>query len=116
MKSPVQAAFVEKSAEEQGFALQQRHKQKCSKYEELCLPESIVFQPLVVETFGGWDRAAADTIAKIGKSLARTSGQEDTTVIRHLFGRLSVLLMKDNANLLLNRVPTHPDTQVNGSM
>ena len=74
----------------------------------------MVFQPLVLETFGGWDKDGAATIAKIRKAMALQSGQEEGMVIKHLFGRLSILLMRDNASLLLNRVPTYTEASIDG--
>ena len=36
--------------------------------------------------------------------MARSTGQEQGEVIRHLFGKLSVLLMPDTAQLFLNKM------------
>ena len=67
-----------------------------------------------VETTGGWEEGAAALIKKLGKALARASCQEEGEVIRHLFGKLSILLMRTNASLILNRVPNHPNPSTNG--
>ena len=55
-----------------------------------------------------------DQVRKIGSALARHTGQEESEAIRHLGQRLSVLLAKGNAALILNRVPTYPDPEIDG--
>ena len=42
---------------------------------------------------------------KLGAVLARHRGEEEHIEVRHLFQRLSLLLMRGNASLLVNRVP-----------
>ena len=112
--SPLQIQFVDRAGESPGIALEQRHRQKCLKYTEACMTEGIVFQPLVVETLGGWDKGAEATIARVGKAMALESGQTANEVVRHLFGRLSVLLMRGKSCLLLSRTPTHTNAILNG--
>ena len=80
------------------------------------MAEGMVFQPLVVETFGGWHESAIALIKKLGQAMARAGGQEENEVVRHLFGRLSVLLMRDNATLVVSRKPNHPHPNVNGHL
>ena len=74
----------------------------------------IAFIPMPVETMGGWHDASVNQIRKIGSSLARQTGQEDSMTISHLFQRLSILLVKGNAALLLNRIPLFPRAEVSG--
>ena len=62
---------------------------------------------------GGWHEAGVRLVKQLGQALARSTGQEDSEVIRHLFGKLSVLLMRGTAQLVLNRLP-HPDPQMDG--
>ena len=76
----------------------------------------MVFQPHVVETFGGWHESAIALIKKLGQAMARAGEQDENEVIRHLFGRLSVLLMRDNATLVVSRKPNHPRRNVNGQL
>ena len=112
--NPLQLLTLARAAEEPGYALGLRFQQKWAKYGELCRAEGIVFHPLPVETLGGWHESAVQVIRKLGLALARSTGQEEGEVVKHLFGRLSILLMKGNTTLLLNRVPTHPDPRVDG--
>ena len=59
---------------------------------------------------------AVKLLKKLGVALARATGGDDAEVVRHFFGRLSVLLMKDNGNILLNRIPTTVEPSVDGYM
>ena len=51
---------------------------------------------------------------KLGAALARQSGREEAECVRHLFQRLSILLVKGNAALFLNRQPHHPEPEIDG--
>ena len=69
-----------------------------------------------VKVLGGWHEAAVDLIKKLGQALARSVGQEEAEVKRHLYGRLSVLLMKGNSQMMLTRTPTHPMPHIAGNL
>ena len=43
-------------------------------------------------------------VRKLGSALGRHNGQEEGETTNQLFQRLSILLMKENATLFLNRV------------
>ena len=87
------------------YALELRHKQKWAKYGEACKAEGIHFCPAVVEAHGGWHPEGEVILKKLADTLAKATGADSTEVTRHFFGHLAVLLQKDNATLLLNRVP-----------
>ena len=70
-----------------------------------CNAEGIVFTPLAAESLGAWHPVAIAEISKLGRALARHTGEEEQTTCQHLFQRLSVALMKGNAALFNNRVP-----------
>ena len=114
--SPFQQQTIQRAAREPGYALQMRWQQKWSKYGEACRAENIEFYPLPIETTGAWEEGAAQVIKRLGKAMARASCQEEGEAIRHLFGKLSILLMKTNASLILNRVPVHPHPSTNGQL
>ena len=115
MVNPLQIALLERSEVEPGYALQYTYQGKFRQYGQRCENEGMVFKPLPVETLGSWHEDACVEIKKLGKALARASGQEESDTVRHLFQRLAVLLMKGNAALLINRVPSFPDPQVDGT-
>ena len=114
--SPFQQATLERAAREPGYALALKKQQKWSKYGELCRAENIEFSALAVETSGGWEGDAEQIITKISRSLARAIGQEESDMTRHLFGKLSVLLMRSNASMIINRTSIHPLSSTYGGL
>ena len=94
--SSLQAGLVAKEAEEPGSALKHRHQQKWNKYGEACLKEGLVFIPLACQVLGAWSEMAIETISRLSDCVAMAGGQPKSDAKRHLFGRLSILLMKGN--------------------
>ena len=58
---------------------------------------------------GGWHKVAAEQIKKVGAVIARHRGEEGQIQMRHLFQRISRLLMRGNASLLVNCVPSEDE-------
>ena len=56
-------------------------------------------------TFGGWDRDALVFLKELGRQEARRWGKDSALEIKHFFQRLSVVLQRGNAALLLDRDP-----------
>jgi hypothetical protein len=86
-----------------------------TKHGEGCRQAGMVFIPMVVETLGGWHESAILQIKKLGAALARHTGEEESEKIRHLYQRLAILLVKGNAALFLNRLPSHPNPMIDGT-
>ena len=99
MINPLQAATVVQAAETPGHALQVAHKRKMEKSWQPCNTQGIVFLPLAVESLGAWHKAAITEVKQLGSSLARHTGEEEATTIKHLFQQLSLALVKGNAAL-----------------
>ena len=57
------------------------------------------------------DIAIEDALA----ALSRQTGEEESVATGHLFQKLSVHLMKGNSALLLNRIPTFPNSHIDGT-
>ena len=112
--NPLQAALVAQAAKTAGHALTYAYKKKMTGAGTACQREGMVFIPLPAETLGGWHEQAVLQVRKLGSALARQTGQEESVAIAHLFQRLSVLLVRGNAALFLNRIPTFPDPQIDG--
>ena len=112
--SPLQLCEVKKAAEEAGSALEHRFQTKMTKYFDRCRDQGIHFQPLPVETLGGWHPQAVPVLTKLGRQLARQTGREEEETVRHLFQRLAILLMKGNASLILSRTPGFSAQEVDG--
>ena len=57
--------------------------------------------PLVVETYSRWGHEAVTTFSHLSKLLGLHSRQPSTTSLNELYCRLSVVLMRQNAQVLL---------------
>jgi hypothetical protein len=53
---------------------------------------------------------------KPARAQARSTGKKEEDAIRHLFQRLGVLVVKGNAALLLNRIPSFPLPELDGDL
>ena len=106
--NPMRADIMDKEADTPGFALGHAYDRKMRQAGDACEREGIVFVPLVAETFGGWGPGAITHIRRLGRALAARGGRDEGEVISHLFQKLSVLLQRDNAALLCNRIPNFP--------
>ena len=67
-------------------------------------PRGYILSPSV-ETLGGWHPQAIKVIRTLGRQLARQTGREDSEVTAQTFQRLSIMLMKGNSALIINRAP-----------
>ena len=82
------------AASEPGHALTVAHKRKMDKSWQPCNDQGIVFLPLAVESLGAWHKSAIAEIKKLGSSLARHTGEEESVTITHPFQRLSIDLKR----------------------
>ena len=80
-----------------------RKASKCRLHFEPCRAQGIAFQPLVVETFGGWDADALKALKDLARQSARRWGKNNSEEIKFFFQRLSVSLQRGNASLLVER-------------
>ena len=76
--------------------------------------EGVIFMPMVTESFGGWHEVAVTEVERLGAALARQSGQDEDEAVRHLWGKLAILLQRGNAAILGNRVPDFPAPAIDG--
>ena len=79
-----------------------------------CEQQGIAFLPLAFESLGGWHRVAVAEVKKIAQALARQTGREESEVCSHAISRLSLLLMKGNTAILVNRIPSAPQGPIDG--
>ena len=114
--SALQPAMVAGSATTDNFAVTKAFQRKVAKAGEACRQEGISFVPIAADTLGGWHGVAVEQLKKLGSALAHQRGEDEQLEVRHLFQRLSLLLMKGNAALLVNRIPEDdvPDASVDG--
>ena len=112
--NPLQIAMVDQAAvnTQPGSrpAAGAAYNRKCRQTRKAFESDGMTFISLLVETLWGWHEVAISQIKKIGKALAHTTGQEENKAVKHLFQRLAVavLLVKGNASLFINRIPTFP--------
>ena len=59
-------------------------------------------------------QATVNQVKKLASAQARQTGEDQGVVTRHLYQRLSVLLTRGNAALLLNRLPTFARPDMDG--
>ena len=104
--SPTQEAVLLRAAETAATAIDARKATKNRAHLENCRAQGIFFQPLVVETFGGWDPVklvTADYLKKMATKAARRWGKTPAMEIKYFFQRLSIALQRGNAALLIAR-------------
>ena len=78
--------------------------------------EGIVFKAMPLEVLGGFHEVSVGIVQQLGFSLALTGGQEESEVTGHLFGRLSILLMRGNSQLVLSRSPCTRENYIDGNL
>ena len=57
---------------------------------------------------------AVREMERLGAALARQSGHDEDEAVRHLWGKLAILLQRGNAAILANRVPEFPAPAIDG--
>ena len=63
-------------------------------------------QGIAVESLGAWHTLAVKEVTKLASAKARHTGEEESVEVARLFQKLSVALMRGNAALFNNRVPS----------
>ena len=102
------------TAIEPGHALNISYANKWRSYGEACDREGMSFVLLPFDTMGAMHPITVQQLTKLGQALARAHGSDENESVRHLFQRVSILLIKSNASIITNRVPDFPDeTAVN---
>ena len=113
---PLQDATRARAATTPGHAMTVAFDNKCRVTEDLCREQGIAFIPVVAESLGGWHKVALEQLHKLSSALARHTGQEEAEKFDHLVKRVSILLQKGLASMLLNRNPGHPAAEIDGLM
>ena len=112
--NPCQVATVVGAATTAGHALQHAYTRKMRGAADACQQQGVTFLPIVVESFGGWHEGSVREVERLGAALARQTGQEEEEAVRHLWGKLGMLLQRGNAAILANRVPSFPAPAIDG--
>ena len=101
--SPTQDAIVDRASDYAAAAIEMRKAAKNRTHFDNCRAQGIAFEPLVVETFGGWDSDAVKFLKDMARQSARRWGKNNSEEIKFFFQRLSVALQRGNASLLIER-------------
>ena len=79
-----------------------------------CERQGVAFVPLAFESLGGWHRTAEKQVKKLAQAVARQTGVDESECCSQATSRLSLLLMKGNSAILINRIPSAPDPTIDG--
>ena len=109
----LQGALAAKAAATPVHALTFAFERKKKGAEEDCRRQGITFLPMAAESLGGWHLVPEFKVGKVAASLSPHSGHEKGQALRHLWGRLGILLQRGNAVILSNQIPTHPGVNLN---
>ena len=74
--SPTQENLIFQAADRPAAAIEARKRQKIRVHAQNCRDQGVDFQPLVVETFGGWDSDALKFLKEIARIDARHWGKD----------------------------------------
>ena len=100
---------IDRGAEEPGHAANEAHRRKENQVGEAVRAAGMTFRPLAVENLGGWTDSAIREIKKLATDKAIRHGHDVKKTISTEFKVLNCLLMRGNAEILLNRcVLLHP--------
>ena len=112
--NPLQQATVDGAATTPGFSLDFAFDRKMRGADEECARQGVAFTPLAFESLGGWHRVAVREVKRLAQAMARQTGRDESECCHHAVSRLSLLLMKGNAAILINRIPSATPPQVDG--
>ena len=112
--NPLQQATVAEAATTPGHSLDFAYERKMRGAFEECDRQGVSFIPLAFESLGGWHSSAVKEVKKIAQAMARQTGQDESEACSHAISRLSLLLMKGNASILINRIPSAPLGPIDG--
>ena len=112
--NPLQQATVDEAAATPGHSLSFAFERKMRGAADDCERQGVSFIPLAFESLGGWHKVAVREVKKIAQAMARQTGREESEICSHAISRLSLLLMKGNSAILINRIPSAPQGPIDG--
>ena len=113
---PLQRETVAGASTNPGHALSHAYDRKIRGAWEQCRQAGIAFFPIVFESLGGVHKVAETEVRRLANAMSSRSGQEEEEASRHSFNRISILLMKSNAAILSNRIPSYPEAEIDGTL
>ena len=103
MVYPLQSSKVARAATTPCHGAQEAYSRKWKAAGDQCLKDGIAFVLLALKSLAGWHKAAISEVKMVGGPLARHCGEKGTTCIKHLFQRLSAILVEGNSTLVVNQ-------------
>ena len=105
--SVTRATILNESSKHLLVAANQFYKHKLNKYNKYVYDKQInikgfVYQPIILEDYGGYHKKAVEFIKKIGKLRAANLNIDESQSIHYCFTFISSKLFKANAIALLN--------------
>lgn len=103
--SPLQRTYVRAAAASATAAATAYSDLKAERHdtEATCAGQGLTFEPLVVETYGAWSSQAQKTLTTIASLGAARSDEDKRLAVGALFQSLSLTLMRENAQAVLDR-------------
>ena len=104
---PTQDSFVKSSSGTRGYAAETyASNSKVAKYSDALLKDdSILFTPIIAETYGAWNSQALDFFNDLSSWLATRDPSLKSSGIRsRLFQKASVIIQRANSRMILSRI------------
>ena len=97
--------YLARTVEDGSYPASQAHARKENLVGAACRNFGLTFVPVAMCALGSMTETTYNLISKISKDKAIRSGADISKTVNNSFKKLNILLMKCNANLLLNRCP-----------
>ena len=112
--NPLQDLYIQQAAATPGAALEGACKRKWAQAGDYCRREGLAFQPIALESLGGFHSGAVEVVRRLTSILARNNGQDEKEAARHCFQRMSLVLQQGNAEMIIHRLPPIPSAEIDG--
>ena len=110
---PLQSTFINRAAEEVGYACKLAEDRKLAASVKLCQQSGFEFIPLALETSGGFGTSATSFLTVLAEVCADNNLRDRAAEKLQLFQRINVTVHRSNAKMVLSRVPTRELEPVN---
>ena len=107
--SPLKSNILSEAGVVAGAAARQTEERKHTCNDTICSELGWKCVPLVMETFGAWERTAGQFFGELASRLAAQSHSSKTTMLNNIYGRLSLILVRANARAFNARLATTMD-------
>jgi len=101
---PLQIKYINHAAKTQLYAAEDYAENvKIPKYSEACAAQNLLCIPLVFESFGGMTKNTEETLLRTARFYCHRLSIENSIGITQLFQRISIVLHRHNARMILSR-------------